>query len=106
MKLTRRGFIEAVAAPPLSQHVPTHGGIYPYLRQLMDRSAAGEVVLNKGRAVGPTAANVEALQRSLEQLAALLRQDGKRQPRPDLIVIDGIGYGKDDPLPPPFGSGS
>jgi hypothetical protein len=104
MKLTRRGFIEAIAMLPLGQAAEPNG-VYPYLRRLMDRSAAGEVVINKGRAVGSTSANVEALQRSIEKLAALLRQDGKRQPRPDLIVIDGIGYGKDDPLPPPFGSG-
>lgn len=23
-------------------------------------------------------------------------------PRPDVVVIDGVGYGRDDPLPPPF----
>ena len=39
----------------------------------------------------------------LAELAALIRTPG---PRPDLIVIDGIGYGKDDALPPPFGSGA
>lgn len=39
----------------------------------------------------------------LKALADLVR--GPRQ-RPDLVVIDGIGYGNDDPLPPPFGSGT
>lgn len=47
------------------------------------------------------AAQRVAYERELSELAALLRKPG---PRPDLIVIDGVGYGKDDPLPPPFGS--
>lgn len=99
MKLTRRGFIEAVAALPIAQQASSQTGIYPYLRELMDRQEL-ELVIHKGRGVGPTTANIVDLQK----LAALLRQDGKR--RPDLVVIDGIGYGKDDPLPPPFGSGA
>lgn len=36
-------------------------------------------------------------------LEALARELRHPMPRPDLIVIDGVGYGPDDQLPPPFG---
>jgi len=146
MKLTRRGFIEAVSLPRALPG-PKPLKAQPYVRQLMSRSdleftQPREVSVMKHAAVGMTTGVLEnaigyflehpedipppplpawvtedtkaqinsavsyleqyQLKRELEKLAAILRQP---MGRPDLVVIDGVGYGKDDPLPPPFGRG-
>lgn len=80
-----------------------------------DPPAPRPVSLFKGRSVGPTTGAIEGLkwidnsvptrgdyERVIGELNEMLR---KPMPRPDLVVIDGVGYGPSDPLPPPFGRG-
>lgn len=75
-RLTRRGFLSAVGAVPLGP---------PPIR---------ETVIHKGRSAGPTSVN-------LNELIKLLQTP---MPRPDFVMIGGVLYSKDEPLPPPFGS--
>lgn len=84
MKLSRRGFIAAAAAFPLCPApFPSTHAVQVFVEPASPRGSAI-----------PSREQIEAL-------AAILRRP---MPRADLIVINGIGYGKDDQLPPPFGS--
>lgn len=63
MKLTRRGFIEAVELPR-ELPLPYGFAVQPYLREIANRvdleaRPPRQVVINKGRSVGPTTAILE-----------------------------------------------
>jgi hypothetical protein len=62
------------------------------------RSPGYQAALNAERRA--YVAELEQRRAHLSELSSLIRNPG---PRPDLVIIDGVGYGKDDPLPPPFG---
>jgi hypothetical protein len=86
MRLTRRGFMATVAALPLSPAPARQArSVHVFVKPARLASSA---IPNRSQ---------------VESLVTVLCKPGTR---PDLVVINGIGYGKDDPLPPPFGSGA
>lgn len=126
--------IRYTVAPRVDHVSFVHPDVYERFRQLYSCDRAPllepplrELTLFKPRAVGPTVGALDAasmwaaleVERSvfdnircvgassyasdLHELARLIRLPSRV--RPDLIVVDGIGYGPKDALPPPFGNG-
>jgi hypothetical protein len=125
MNLSRRGFIEAaVVSLPLKLPMPYGLDVVPYMPGLLPDQPVREVIAIGYTidAFGSGARRLPALPNAAERaswgwvdsdiksdlrnaLAYLSKAMRGPHGRPDLVVIDGIGYGRDAPLPPPFGRG-